>query len=120
MPAWLAPTIALLAAAYVASPAIGDRTGSSAYLVTVGGIVLALYLAAHTAGVRHGRLRGRAYWIVGAASASGLALYSTSLGLVSLDLHWWVILPALGAAGVGYATTRLVERESLAGVTRDH
>lgn len=118
MPIWLAPTIAFLTAAWVASPAVGDQAASSAYLISVGGIVLAIYLAVHTAGVRHGCLRGRAYWIVGAASAIGLALYSTSLGLVSLDLRWWVILPALAAAGTGYETTRLVERDSLASVTR--
>jgi uncharacterized membrane protein (DUF485 family) len=118
MPTWLAPTIAFLTAAWVASPAIGDQAATSAYPLSVGGIVLAIYLAAYTAGVRHGRLRGRASWIVGAASAIGLALYSTSLGLVSFELRWWVSLPALAAAGAGYATTRLVERESLASVTR--
>ena len=120
MPTWLAPTIAFLAAAWVASPGIGDQTLTSAYLISAGGIVLAIYLAAHTAGVRHGRLSGRAYSIVGAAGAVGLALYSTSLGLVSADLRWWAMLPALAAAGAGYAATRLVERESLASVTRGH
>lgn len=114
MPAWLAPTIGFLTAAWVASPALGDQTATFAYPISLGGIVLAIYLAAHTAGVRHGRLRGRAYWIVGAAIVIGLALYSTSLGLVSFDLRWWVILPVLATAGVGCAATRLVERESLA------
>lgn len=118
MPTWLAPTIALLTAAWVASPAIGDRTANSGYLFGLGGIVLAIYLAVCTAGVRPGRLRGRTNWIIVAATAIGLALYSTSLGLVSFDLRWWVILPALTTAGVGYIATRLVERERLAKVTR--
>lgn len=118
MPTWLAPTIAVLTAAWVASPAIGDQTATSAYAISTGGIILAICLAARTAGVRHGRLRGRAYWPVGAATPIGLALYSTSLGLVSFDLRWWVILPGLAMAGAGFTATRLVERESLATVTR--
>jgi ribose/xylose/arabinose/galactoside ABC-type transport system permease subunit len=118
MPTWLAPTVAFLTAAWVASPVIGNQSVTYAYPISLGGIVLVIYLAAHTAGVRHGRLRGRAYWIVGAATAIGLVLYSTSLGLVSFDLRWWVILPALATTAVGYSATRLVERESLARVTR--
>ena len=118
MPAWLAPTIAGLAAVWVASPALSDQASTSVYPVSLAGVMIAIYLAARTAGVRHGRLRGRAAWVVAAASLIGLMLHSTSLGLVSFDLHWWVVLPALATAGVGFAATRLVERESLARVNR--
>ena len=118
MPTWLAPTIAFLTAAWVASPAFSDQTATSVYPVSLAGVLLAISFAARTAGVRHARLRGRAVWVVVAASLVGLVLHSTSLGLVSFDLHWWVVLPALATAGVGFGATRLVERESLAKVTR--
>ncbi len=117
MPGWLAPVIAFLTAAWVTSPAIGDQNPTTAYL-SVGGIGVAISLAARAAGVRHGRLRGPAYWFVGAATLLGMALYSTSLGLVSFDLRWWVILPGLAMAAVGYGATRLVEQDSLASLTR--
>lgn len=118
MPAWLAPTIGFLAATWIASPAVGDSTANSAYLFSVGGVVLAIYLATRAAGVRYGRLNAHAYVVIGAAGATGLALYSTSLGLVSVDLRWWVILPVLAMAVVGYLATHIVERESLAKVAR--
>ena len=97
----------------MASPAFSDQTATSVYPVSLAGVLLAIFFAARTAGVRHARLRGRAVWVVVAASLVGLVLHSTSLGLVSFDLHWWVVLPALATAGVGFGATRLVERESL-------
>lgn len=118
MPTWLAPIVALFTAAWTASPVIGDQTATYVYPISVAGLVLAIYLAARTAGVRHGRMSGRAYGFLGAATAIGLVLHSTSLGLVSFDLHWWVTLPAVVAALVGYTATRLVEREILTKVTR--
>ena len=102
----------------MASPAFSDQTATSVYPVSLAGVLLAISFAARTAGVRHARLRGRAVWVVVAASLVGLVLHSTSLGLVSFDLHWWVVLPAVATAGVGFGATRLVERESLARVTR--
>lgn len=118
MPAWLAPTIAVFFAAWVASPAIGEQTSSDVYLISVIGTLLAIYFATRAAGVRHGGLRGRGVGVVAVTTLIGLALYSTSLGLVSFDLRWWVVLPALAAAGLGHAATLVLERLTLARVTR--
>lgn len=118
MPAWLAPTVGLLVAAWTASPAVGPRNTDAAYLFSAGGVLLALYLAARAAGVRYGRPTARAYVILATASVTVLALYSSSLGLVSLDLHRWVLLPVSISAVTGHLVTRLVEREISARVLR--
>lgn len=100
MPRWFSPMVGLVLASWVGSPAV-DRDRAS-YVFVVVAVLLLISAARRSTGVRYARLGTRG-WIAGmAVLVSALGLYSASLALVSLDLSWWVIAPALVMFGAGW------------------
>lgn len=100
---WLAVGFGLVAAAYVAAPAVpagGPRTA-----VLVGALVASVLLLARyrrETGVRLAGLGGRAVGVLAATVALTLGLLSVSFGLAAADLRGWIAL----CAGVAFAVVR--------------
>lgn len=106
MPRWFAPAVGLALASWVGSPAVTPGRDPVAYVVAIAAILLLVDAARRSTGVRHAGLSVRG-WVVGSALlATALVLYSSSLALVSLDLSWWVVAPALVMFGAGWVGVR--------------
>lgn len=111
-PRWVAPTFGAIAAVCVASPAAGDnRSGNSALLIIVG--IMVVYLYHRATGVKLGSIGWEAWLIYAATLISCLLLLSVSLGLVSLELHWWVAAPTVAAFGAGTIGAHYFMRSAL-------
>jgi hypothetical protein len=116
MPRWFSIAVGMVLASWVASPAVDPDRNSGSYAFALVAVLLLLNTARRSTGVRHAALRSRG-WLVGAALlAIAMALYSTSLALVSLDLSWWVIAPSLAMLIAGWLGVRAMSeaaREAL-------
>jgi hypothetical protein len=100
-PRWLAPGFGVIAGLYVLIPALpGDRPGTG-FVTTalVVGIVM-VYASRRITGIKFARFGAQAWFALAGAVIGTLALFSVALGLVSLDLHWWVVAPAAAAFGL--------------------
>lgn len=92
-PWWLAAGFGLMAAAFVVSPAFGGNTNG----VIIASVVLTIALIAAYRKATGIKLAGSGFvpWlIVLGGLAIVLALFSVALGLASLDLRWWIAVPA--------------------------
>lgn len=120
-PSWLLPSLGAVSAAYVAGPAIlDDDARQSSLLLGVLAVALLSWWARHETGVLPGRLHRTSLALQMLWLVILLAMLSTSLGLTSLDLRWWVLAPA----AVTFATTlwigRRIETIERAGVANVH
>jgi hypothetical protein len=108
-PRWLAPAFGLLAGLYVAAPALpGDpRSGVFVTMGIILGIVL-VFLSSRATGVKFSNLGLQGWAAFTGAVAGGLLFFSVSLGLVSLGLHWWVIVPAAATFALVLWLTRVM------------
>lgn len=105
---WWAPVLlALVAALWVASPAVGDRTTS--YVLAVLGAVLVVSLVRTRTGIRVRAAGPRSAGLAVLWLLVTLVLYSVALGLVSLDRSAWVVVPAVVAGGVTYGAVRVAD-----------
>jgi hypothetical protein len=102
MPRWFPIAVGMVLAGWVASPAVDPDRHSGAYVFALVAVLLLLDTARRSTGVRHAALGSRG-WLVGIALlAIAMALYSTSLALVSLNLSWGVIAPSLAMFVAGW------------------
>jgi hypothetical protein len=119
-PRWLAPGFGLLAGLYVAAPALpGEpRSGGFVTMAIIIGVLL-VYLSSRATGVRFSRF-GLAGWAAfSGAVVGGLIFFSVSLGLVSLGLHWWVIVPAAATFALVLWLTRAMLASMRRNLNRD-
>ena len=65
------------------------------------GVLIVAHLVQRESGIQFRALGGRSTWLIAAAFAICLALFSVSLGLVSLNLSWAVAIPSI----VAFAST---------------
>lgn len=75
----------------------------SGWMALLGALVVA-HLVQRESGVRFRRMGARATWAMLGILATCLVLFSVSLGLVSLDLRWAVVITSL----VAFALTTLL------------
>jgi hypothetical protein len=110
-PWWLYPFFALIAAGYVATPAIPSEEARNAVvgILIVAGIVMLLTYR-RLSGVRVSRTGGRGAALLGGLLMVVLLLLSTSYGLVSLLSAWWVLVPATVCFSVVLVLGRLFDR----------
>jgi hypothetical protein len=108
-PRWLAPGFGLIAALYVAAPALPGEPRSNGIVTTciIIGVVL-VYLSSRATGIKFSRFGLRAWLAFAGALVGTLVLFSFSLGLVSLDSHWWVAATAAAAFALVFWLTRLI------------
>lgn len=101
-PRWLYPVAGLLAAIFIASASIdGDMTRRVVAGLALASIFLLVWGFQRATGVKLSRAGRPAQLILFTHVLALLLLLSVSFGLASLDLHWWIILPAL----IGFALT---------------
>ncbi|MBC7374785.1 MAG: hypothetical protein H7323_12430 [Frankiales bacterium] len=106
-PSWLLPTLGAVAATYVAGPAILDDDGrQSSLLLGVMTAALLSWWARRQTGVLPRPLHRTSLALLVLWLVVLLAMLSTSLGLASFDLRWWVLAPA----AVTVATTLWIGR----------
>jgi hypothetical protein len=110
-PPWLYLLFAVLAAGYVATPAVPSDGGRS----TVVGILLAasVLVAAgyhRLSGVRLGRVGPGGAWLLGGALLAVLLLLSTAYGLAASLPPAWVLAPAVAAFAVVLLSGRRFDR----------
>jgi hypothetical protein len=94
-PKWLYPLVALIAAAYVATPIIQPdnlRNAGVGILLAAGVGLLSAYQ--RLSGVRVGRTGIRGAGLLVGLLVAILLMLSTTYGLVSLLGAWWVLAPA--------------------------
>ncbi len=63
------------------------------------GVLIVAHLVQRESGIQFRAMGGRATWLIAAAFALCLVLFSVSLGLVSLNLTWAVAFPSIVAFG---------------------
>ncbi|WP_224760490.1 hypothetical protein [Salinibacterium sp. ZJ450] len=85
-----------VSAAAATNPGESYEPPSSGWLALVGTLVIA-YLIQRETGVRFRSMGARAGWAVVGIIAACLVLFSVSLGLVSFNMHWAVVLTSLAA-----------------------
>ena len=107
-PWWAPALLALIAGAWVASPALGDR--KTGYAVALVSATLGVYLARQHMGIRV-KASGPRHWaLVMLWLLFTLVMYSVALGLVSFDKAVWVVAPSLAAAGFTYVVAKVADR----------
>lgn len=106
-PRWLYPLIGLIAAGYVASPAI-PLDGSVILGILLAASLVLVLSHRRLSGVRPSRAgtRGPGLIVNLVGGVLLLVLISTSFGLVSLLSPWWVLAPAL----VGFIAALILGR----------
>jgi drug/metabolite transporter (DMT)-like permease len=110
-PWWLYPFFALIAAGYVATPAIRSDEARNAVvgiLIAAGVVLLVTYR--RLSGVRVSRTGGRGAALLVGLLMVVLLLLSTSYGLVSLLSAWWVLVSATVCFGVVLVLGRWFDR----------
>ncbi len=107
-PRWLAAGFGLVAAAFIATPAVPEGAWRNTALFTVLVAWVALSFAAHhTTGIKLSRVGPRASLVTAAGLVATLLLLSVSYGLAAGALHGWIA----GCALVGFLlVTYLVGR----------
>lgn len=107
-PWWAPALIAMVVGLWVASPVTGDRR--TGYAVAVVSAALVIYLVRAQTGIRVRTAEPR-QWSLGILwLLLTLVMYSSAVGLDSLDRAPWVAVPALGAAGITYAAAWVSDR----------
>ena len=108
-PWWIPVGFGVLGAAYVATPALPE--GGPRNFVLVAAILLTMAMIGayrRVTGVRASVVGVRAWIVAGLAVASTWVLISVSYALVSFELYWWVIAPAVAGFAVLAALAVLV------------
>jgi hypothetical protein len=98
---WLAPAFALIAAAYIATPALPGEGGRDFILIaalTIGVLLLAAFR--RVTGVKLSRFGFIEWTLVVVAIVASLFLFSVSLGLAASGLTWWIAASALAGFAV--------------------
>lgn len=106
-PSWLLPALGAVSAAFAADPAIpNDEVRQFSLPIGVLVIAILIWLARREMGVQPGpmHISSRALQLLWLLVL--LAMLSTSFGLASFDLRWWVLVPAT----VTFVTTIWVGR----------
>lgn len=107
-PWWAPALIAMVVGLWVASPVTGDRR--TGYAVAVVSAALVIYLVRAQTGIRVRTAEPR-QWSLGILwLLLTLVMYSSAVGLDSLDRAPWVAVPALSAAGITYAAAWVSDR----------
>lgn len=107
-PRWYYGALALVAGAWVATPALPEQIRSVAtpLLIVLYVVLVASY--PRLTGVRGAKVGWRTALLLVAALVIVLAMYSVALGLASALGAWWVVLPAVvtvaAVFGIGFAT----------------
>ncbi|MSS83438.1 hypothetical protein FYJ24_01390 [Actinomycetaceae bacterium WB03_NA08] len=94
------------------SPGADYRAPGSFFLILAVGLVIT-YLLEQRSGIRFRTMGGQAIVFVTALIVTLLALYSVSLGLVSLDLSWAVVFTTLAAFLAATVLSKLVFSSAL-------
>ena len=97
-----------------AAPGAHYETPQSGWMALLGALVV-IHLVQRETGIRFRSLGARANWMVAVIAVTCLALFSVSLGLVSLQLPWAVVATSLAAFALttclsGLALRSAVER----------
>ena len=95
-------------------PGAHYETPPSGWMALLGALVV-IHLVQRETGIRFRSLGARANWMVAVIAVTCLALFSVSLGLVSLQLPWAVVATSLAAFALttllsGLALRSAVER----------
>lgn len=105
-PWWLAVGFGLIAATYIVTPAFeADAAGVVIVAIVISIALIVAYQ--RTIGMKLGRIGARAWLALAGGMIVLLGLYSVSLGLASLQLHWWVAVPTVVGFAVGASLTML-------------
>ncbi|WP_456609873.1 hypothetical protein [Blastococcus sp. SYSU DS0619] len=110
-PRWLHPVFALLAAGYVATPAVpsdGARANATGVLIAAGVLLVLAYR--RLCGVRVSRIGAPGAAVLGGALVGVLLLLSVSYALVSSVSAWLVLAPAAAGFALVLALGRLFDR----------
>lgn len=108
-PAWLAPALGAVTATWVATGDIARSGGTSPWFLLFVVAMALVLVATRSTGVKLKSIGTRGWVAYVALVAVGLLLYSAGLALFSLDLDWWVAVPAMLMFGATVATVRVVD-----------
>lgn len=118
-PAWLAPALGAVAAAWITTSHTARSDSPSPWFFLFLAAMMLVLVATRSTGVRLKGI-GAGGWVAYLALvATGLLLYSTALALVSLRLDWWVAVPAVLMFVATVATVRVVDASARRSLDRD-
>ena len=86
--------------------------------LALGGVLLVAYLIRRETGIKFRAMGTRAGWAVAGIVTACLVLFSVSLGLVSFDLRWAVVLTSLAAFAVTTWLAAVAFRSAVAKLRR--
>lgn len=116
MPFWAPVAFAVVAALWVASPAMGDARTN--YVFALVAAVLVADLARRWTGLRAKAVGPRAWALTVLWLVVTLLMYSISLGLVAGQLPLWVLVPAVVAGVTTWFCIRAADACARAGLRR--
>lgn len=120
-PPWLYPLFALVAAAYLATPALESGNLRRVVVACLAGAVILLAGSyRRTSGVRVKRAGLRGALLVGGLLVAVLLLLSVSFGLAASLSPWWVLAPSLVGFAVVLAGGRWFDRLYRDNLRRGH
>jgi hypothetical protein len=113
--------LAMLAAVFVALPAIGSDRSRNTMFVVVFVVMLAVFAGAERRSrVRRGRPGAPAIALAAGLVVAILVLFSVSLALAASLSAWWVALPALACFAIVLAGSRGYDRLSRKALRHGH
>ena len=101
-----------------AAPGAHYEPPQSGWMALLGALVVS-HLVQRETGIRFRSLGARANWMVAAIVVACLALFSVSLGLVSLQLPWAVVATSLAAFALTTCLSGLALRSAVERAGRD-
>jgi uncharacterized membrane protein YoaT (DUF817 family) len=112
MPSWLAPALGVVMSAWVATSYTARSGGAGSWYFLFLVAVALVVVAVRSTGVRVRTLGARAWFGYLGLIAVGLLLYSVALALYSVDLRWWVTVPAALAFGATVVMVRSIDHSA--------
>jgi len=113
--------LALLAAVFVASPAVGSNVTRNTVFVVVLVLMLGVFAdAERRSRVRRGRPGTPAVALAVGVLVAIVVLFSVSLGLAASVNVWWVALPAAACFAIALAGSRAYDHLSRRALRRGH
>lgn len=120
LPSWYHPALVFVAVMYVVAPALsGGHEQNSGFLFALVATIVLVSIAQKKTGIKLGGGGIKRRLVSVAMLITVLIGFIVTLGLVSFELNWWAVIPALAVFMIIFALSRAYEKIVKAQITRE-